>query len=350
MLEVISLADGERWEARVRSFEKYDAYYLPGYAAAFRLHGDGEPLLISFDNGRLRAISVVMKRDAATAPRLKGKIPEGLYYDYSTPYGYGGFLVEGTPSAEDWAAFSQEYGEFCRRQNIVSEFVRFHPLLNNAAYLSPLYDVLPLGATVCLDLRDKETIWANLSSKNRNMVRKAQKEGVRIYWGRSPSLFSSFAAIYNETMDRDNARDYYYFQPDFYDSILNDLKEHAMIFTALKDDQIIPASILLHANGQMHYHLSASRTDCLRFAPTNLLLYEAACWGASNGYRTLHLGGGLGSQEDGLYKFKKAFNRQEDRQFAIGRKIFQPDIYRQLCALSACDKEESFFPAYRRDH
>jgi len=41
------------------------------------------------------------------------------------------------------------------------------------------------------------------------------------------------------------------------------------------------------------------------------LLYEAACWGIENGYKTFHLGGGLGSREDSLYQFKKDLTRTQ---------------------------------------
>ena len=65
--------------------------------------------------------------------------------------------------------------------------------------------------------------------------------------------------------------------------------------------------------------LVSSDREYQHFAPTNLLLYEVACWGCENGYKTFHLGGGLDSKEDSLYKFKSAFNRNSDNTFSIGR-------------------------------
>lgn len=61
----------------------------------------------------------------------------------------------------------------------------------------------------------------------------------------------------------------------------------------------------------MNYHLSGSIWEYANLAPTNLLLYEAALWGCANGCKTLYLGGGVGSGEDSLFKFKKAFYRLE---------------------------------------
>ena len=71
------------------------------------------------------------------------------------------------------------------------------------------------------------------------------------------------------------------------------------------DGEIAAISIFMFCNERMHYHLSASQKKYQSLAPSNILLYEAALWAANNGYKTLHLGGGVGAEHDGLYKFKK---------------------------------------------
>ena len=98
----------------------------------------------------------------------------------------------------------------------------------------------------------------------------------------------------------------------------------------------------------MNYHLSGSLREFSSLAPTNLLLYRAALWGCENGYRTLYLGGGVGSSEDSLYKFKKAFNRGEARRFYIGQKVFSPETYQYLVEMRGSSIENGgFFPRYR---
>ena len=98
---------------------------------------------------------------------------------------------------------------------------------------------------------------------------------------------------------------------------------------------------------ETNYHLSGSLREYQNLAPTNLLLYRVAVWGYKNGYKSLHLGGGVGSREDSLYKFKSAFNRKETKQFAIGKKIFLKDVYDELSAMKNSDLNENFFPVYR---
>jgi lipid II:glycine glycyltransferase (peptidoglycan interpeptide bridge formation enzyme) len=111
-------------------------------------------------------------------------------------------------------------------------------------------------------------------------------------------------------------------------------------------------SIILYANGLMHYHLSGSLSEFRHLAPTNLLLYEAAIWGCEQGFRQFHLGGGVGSQEDSLYKFKEGFNRNSDCRFAIAKQVFMPEMYNELVKERkeqdvTFDEHSSFFPLYR---
>ena len=97
----------------------------------------------------------------------------------------------------------------------------------------------------------------------------------------------------------------------------------------------------------MHYHLSASIKEFQKYAPTNLLLYEAAKFGIDNGFKTFHLGGGVGSKEDSLYKFKKSFNKRENKRYCIGKKIYDYQKYNQLVKCRTDIKNENFFPKYR---
>lgn len=347
MLSFVPISKDSDWDELVRSFPEYDVYYLSSYVKAFKNHGDGEPYLVYFDNGKTRAINVVMKRDIAASLLFKNQLEKDKWYDLSTPYGYGGFLVHGS----DYEELEKEYTRYCRDANIVTEFVRFHPILGNGYDLVGIYEVQELGVTIHIDLSSPEIIWENLTSKNRNMIRKAKKLGVNIYWGRSPDLYRKFVSMYNHTMNIKKADSYYYFKTEFLDRVLYDLRYNSMVFYAVHEENIIAMAIILFCNTQMHYHLSASDYHYRQFAATNLMLYEASLWGYANGYKTFHLGGGLGAAEDSLYKFKKSFNRNSENRFLIGKKIFNRNIYDELIELRKSigdfDEESTYFPLYR---
>lgn len=342
MLKILTLNEAGKWDELVRSMPRHDVYWLSGYVKAFEIHGDGEPLLFYGEAGGVRGINVVLRRDVARDVHFQGKIPAGTFYDFSTPYGYGGWLTEGG----DAAGLLLEYQAWTREQGIVSEFVRFHPMLKNHEGLEGFYAVRQLGEVVHMALESPEAIWQNLSSKNRNMIRKAQKNGVSVRIDDSPEAYRRFQEIYNETMRRDEAEAYYYFEDAFYDSVRQDLPERAHLFCAEKDGQTIASSIMLKEGPYMNYHLSGSVREYSSLAPTNLLLYEAACWGLANGCKTLYLGGGVGSGEDSLFKFKRAFYRGELNHFYIGSRVWDQEKYDSLCALRE-SPARSYFPAYR---
>ena len=98
MLSVITLDESNKWDSIVKSFSNYDVYYLSGYTKAFKSHGDGEPTLIYYHDEEIRAINVVMIRDIAEDKRFKDKIETYCLFDVTTPYGYGGFIIEGIPN------------------------------------------------------------------------------------------------------------------------------------------------------------------------------------------------------------------------------------------------------------
>lgn len=348
MLSVITIDNPEKWDEIVKSFENYDVYYLSDYIRAFEIHGDGKPILFYYKEANIRAINVVMLRDISEGLDFRGKIPLNTYFDITTPYGYGGFIVDGHPTESALSKLELEYRDYCKKNSIISEFVRFHPVLNNVNNMEYVYDnVTNLGQTITMKLESRDQIWNDLKGKNRNVIRKADKAGVEIYWGRNPKLFEKFIDMYKATMDKDNAIDYYYFNKEFYKSVLVDLKYNSLMFYAVLDEKIIAMSMILFSNRKMHYHLSASYREYLTYAPTNLLLYEAACWGSENGLDFFHLGGGLGGKEDNLFKFKKAFYNNSNTKFAIGKKIFDKEKYKELINIRSLDERTSFFPGYR---
>lgn len=341
-LTVYTLEQSEQWDAAVRSFVDYDTYWLSGYVKAFHIHGDGDPLLFYFSEDNTRGINVVMKRDVATDIHFRGKLKEGEFFDFATPYGYGGWIIEG----EDTEGLFNAYEAWLQRNRIISEFVRFHPMIQNHKKCEDFYEVIQLGEVVHMDLDSPELIWENIISKNRNMIRKAVKNDVKIYNGRFPEIYEKFRIIYNSTMDKDDAEKYYYFEPEFYQSVLEDLPQNAQVFWAEKDARVIAASIMLTANGRINYHLSGSLREYSSLAPTNLLLYQVALWGNENGYKFLYLGGGVGSGEDSLFKFKRAFYKGNLNHFFIGKRIFDQEKYNTLVAMRE-PNDSSFFPKYR---
>ena len=102
MIQIFNLNQAKGWDELAHTFANYDVYYLSGYVKAFQIHGDGEPQLFYYNENGLRGIYVYMKRKTAI---------EGMY-DSITPYGYGGFLLDGNVSDNNvkalWYAYVQK--------------------------------------------------------------------------------------------------------------------------------------------------------------------------------------------------------------------------------------------------
>lgn len=352
MISITSIENSREWDETVRSFPLCDVYYLSGYVKGFQINGDGIPLLLHYSNGSISAICIFLARDIADDPVFSEKeLEPGRYFDLITPYGYGGFVFSHDPTEIESTDFGSDLVTFLKSKGYISAFFRFHPVLKNDMLHPYPIEVTQLGRTIALDLSSPEMIWQNITSKNRNMIRKAEKSGVKIFSGKGYELMKKFKEIYDNTMSHDNADDYYFFPDSFYESIDRELNDNYEIFFASLNNEIIAGSIILYDTRQMHYHLSGSKLEYRHLAPSNLLLYKAALWGSARGIKTFHLGGGLGASEDNLYKFKAAFNRNSDYTFSIGKLIIDPDGYDKLLTIRNISMESHqpihYFPAYR---
>jgi len=352
MIEIIPIEKTGYWDEVVSSFPEYDVYYLSRYVKAFQTHGDGEPILFLYRDTNCHSACVMFIRDVSNHPFFQKHLVTNSYFDIITPYGYGGFIFMGDVTSQSLTNFKEEYIFFLRERKIISSFTRYHPQLNNVNLIRPIFPVIDLGNTIDLPLVSIDGIWNNLASKNRNMIRKASKAGVSIHYGDDKILLYQFKKMYDATMLKDNADEYYFFEDKFYDSIYNDLKGNFQVFYAVYEGCIISMSIFIYANNKMHYHLSGSDPTYRHLASSNLLIYKAACWGHTQGFKTLHLGGGIGSGEDNLYKFKKVFNPSSTNQFSIGKHIIDNEKYEYLKELRRAhdtefNEDSSFFPVYR---
>ena len=79
------------------------------------------------------------------------------YNDIVTPYGYGGPIVI-ADSINDRKQlinkYHEKFSQYCRDNNIVSEFVRFHPIINNVEGFDSIYKVENIRKTVGTNLKD----------------------------------------------------------------------------------------------------------------------------------------------------------------------------------------------------
>ena len=97
----------------------------------------------------------------------------------------------------------------------------------------------------------------------------------------------------------------------------------------------------------IQYHISGTRNDYLNASPIRLLIDEMRLKGTKEGFRYFNLGGGLGNQEDELFRFKSSFSK-DFKPFKVWKHIANESVYEKLVQKNNVKNIDSnFFPLYR---
>lgn len=341
MLQEYSVDQKEKWNSIVTSFENYDVFYLNEYVQAFKNHGDGEPVLFYYEDDSLRGINVVMKRDIANDKHFVGKLEHGKLFDFSTPYGYGGWITEGNGEIEP---LSKEYIDWCKTNGIICEFVRFSLFSNTReAYYGTV--VPRTNNVVCFLDKSIEEMFSVFEHKVRKNYRKAEKFGLEIQVVEEDSSIEDFLRIYYSTMDRNDAEGEYYFKEDFFRTI-NEMNGHFAYFNVLLDGKVISTELVIIGSDTMYSYLGGTDSNYFDYRPNDFLKVKIIEWGIEKGFKKFVLGGGYGS-DDGIFRYKKSFSPEGIIQFYTGQYIFNEVLYNKLVSERVVDEETKFFPKYR---
>lgn len=344
MLSVIDIDDEAKWNRIVLGFRDYDVCYLNAYAKAFQLRGDGEPHLFYYDDGSTRAMNVVMKRDIAEAAAFKGKLQANMWFDLSTPYGYGGFWVDG----EDYEAINKAYDTYCREQGFVSEFVRFHLSGDYQTHYAGIIETHTHNVVRSLELSLDE-IQSDFEHKVRKNLTRAKASGLTIEIDSTGERLDDFLGIYYGTMERTGANTSFFFSRPFFEAI-NRMSGNYVYFLVRSEEQVISAELVLYGVENCYSFLGGTNHSFFNLRPNDFLKYEIIRWAKSIGLKRFILGGGYGD-DDGIFKYKKSLAPGGVCDFYIGKRIFDIEIYGKLVEArgreEGFDKHTTFFPAYR---
>jgi Acetyltransferase (GNAT) domain len=344
VLSIITIEQNEKWDSIVKGFENYDVNYLSGYAKAFAVHGEGEPLLFYYDDGDTKGINVVMKRDIALEKPFNDKLPINTLFDLSTPYGYGGFLING----ENHHVVNQAYDNYCREMGYVSEFVRFHLINNYQSNYNGSIETHTHNIIRTLDMPFDDMLM-DFEHKVRKSLKKAAKAELKIVINTTGARLDEFLNIYYGTMNRSNAKETFYFSEEFFES-LNKMENNYIYFHVLYKKEIISTELVLYGNENCYSFLGGTKKEFFHLCSNNFLKYEIIKWAKNKGLKRFILGGGYGA-DDGIFKYKKSFAPSGITEFYIGKKIFNQEKYNELVQIRSADKNFNantlFFPSYR---
>lgn len=278
-------------------------------------------------------------------PLLIREIPGSTVRDATSVYGYPGLLGAGTLTEDRMRRFVAALDGELAAQDIVSLFVRLHPVLSPTAMLRPAATVVDGGATVSIDLTlTSAERRAGYRSNHRRDLKKLQRRGYSCRLGAEEGDVAAFADLYHQTMRRVDAASAYFFELDYFRRLLR-LDGLALLLCEV-DGQVAAGAVVSAVGTTAQYHLGGTRDEWLADAPMKLVFDQAAEWAMQRGAERLHLGGGLGAHEDALFNFKAGFS-SDRHQFSTWRHIVQPDRYHALVEQKGPAGSDGFFPAYR---
>ncbi|MGQ3376829.1 peptidoglycan bridge formation glycyltransferase FemA/FemB family protein [Priestia endophytica] len=324
-----------------------DIYFDDNYGKLYERVENGEAAIFDFSGRYGRIKNQFIKREIPISI-----IKSEQYYDIVTPYGYGGpLIIDCLPSKkkELLKEYHNAFMQYCIQNNIVSEFVRFHPIEENAHDFTSIYDISCLRKTLGTNLRDyEEPTLTEFSKSCRKNIRKALNKGVTFEIIENPCDIGEFKDIYYSTMRRNKATEYYYFDEQYFSDAIKYFQENIIIVKAIYNNQTIAQGFYFVYKDMIHTHLSGTLTEYLYLSPAYVLRYAVTLWGKEKGYDIIHHGGGRSnSDEDSLFKFKKSFAKNTSFDFYVGKKIWNEEIYDLLCKRANIEKGIDFFPAYR---
>ena len=254
-----------------------------------------------------------------------GNVLDTNLKDILTPYGYGGPIIIGTEAFKEKAINS--YMAWCKKNNVLVEFIRFHPLANTAdAY----YGNLMLNReTIYIDLENSGDLIGSFSTRVRTAVKKAYKNNLKVIFSKEPFYLEAFINLYKDLMLNKQAGSDYFFDVSYYKELLNS-NQTFLLSVIDTDGEIVASSIFFMTNSIAEYHLSASTIKGRNLCATNIMIYEFAEFAKKNKVKSLYLGGGTdNSPENSLLFFKKGFSVLS-KNFYIGSYIHEPDKYNVL--------------------
>lgn len=304
------------WNQILEKIGDFDLYFYEEY---FDLYTNNENIKSCF--------VYINDEEIFLFPFIKSKIPNTDFWDFESPYGYGGPLSNSNKKDFLNEAFHSFY-TFMKENKFISGFIRFHPLLNNHNLLPSKY-IFQNRKIVSILLDDKFESF--MIKKNKEEFKIANKNDFEFIVDFEFKFLSDFIKIYNETMDKLNASNFYYFKESYFIKIKESLKNKAFLTLLFKDGNIVAGFLIFINNNIASYHLSASSSNYLKLYPNQFLMYKTSKYLLDTlNIKFFNLGGGNNEDENNtLLRYKKRFS-DNIHTFYIGKIIINEDIYKEL--------------------
>lgn len=325
---VFDLSTSQIWNDYLHRLpqEQQDIYYTPEYYRLYEELGDGFARCFIFRLGEDYAVYPFLLNPVNV---LRDELDKE-YFDIQGAYGYNG-VVTTTYDNQFINSFYSAFDEFCKNENVIAEFTRFHPLMRNHLFSKKNLHVVFDRKTIYLDLQNSyDEIFANFQTTTRKQIKRATNRydlEVKTFEN-DISILDDFYQIYVEAMVRVGSCPYLFFSKPYFKSLIKGTQN--AFFIAYHEEKPIASISALYNIYYINGHLGGSLTNYLHMSPFSLLYSEMIKFGQKKGCKILNVGGGATrNPDDNLLKFKLNFSKTTS-DFYIGKKIHNETIYNEI--------------------
>ena len=254
---------------------------------------------------------------------IKSPIANTEFFDLQSPYGYSGFYCD----TNDKKFINQALKELKKKalsEQIIAFFLRFHPFDENLSFYKEHFDFFADDRQIILVRTNRalSEIRGDYSPRIKSYVKKARNE-LEISLCK-PSEAPEFKALYEKTMQRNNADKFYFFDENYFKKLFE--FDGSIVLKASFNGQVLAYANFFLGRDFGYYHLSANLNEKNANAALLDYFFELC---QKRGISFALLGGGL-SNDDNLFYYKQRFSTLY-AEFNIGGLIFDKLTYGKLC-------------------
>lgn len=338
------------WDAALGSLraKQRDVYFTSAYNLLWQERGNGRALGAIFREDKSTILYPFLLRDLEQDPHL-GADWAG-YHDLTSARGFGGPLVSHeTGDDRLFATFRTAFNDWCAEHQVVSEFIRFHPLLDTQLGWERHMEVAQVGTVVWGHLeRGQSASMDIMNATARRNVRLALEAGLTGGVERGDDAYGRFAELLALDAVRRGLAAQDAIDAAFLSRLRRGLGSAQTLVGVRHQGDLAAAALFVGGPSFVHLFAAAADPERRRLRPHNLLLFTSLQWAAGTGATALNLGGGRAG-EDELLRFKGGFSQLRAARH-VGRVIHLFEEYaRALRDHDAvgisldCD----YFPGYR---
>ncbi|OJF90248.1 GNAT family N-acetyltransferase, partial [Alkalibacterium sp. 20] len=240
------------------------------------------------------------------------------------------------------------FHDYCLKNNNISEFIRFHLFENHDVLEGFNGKKILVHSVICRDLKKPSD--QDLESRLIKDVKKAENFGLTVEFDYTGTSKMDFLRIYTETMNRNQAKDFYYIDQTFLDKLQKNLDGQFLYANTRLNGEVIASRLIIFDDKYGYYFLGGNSKEYYKYKNGTFLDYKLLIELKDKGLKSYVFGGGY-EGEDGIYKYKKKFDKLGEVPFYIGKKIHMEKEYQHLTLLRKeeghYNSETLFFPLYR---